>query len=103
VLPVMDETREEEVLACIVLKEGKPGDAARAAAIARELFDACYRTLAYHKAPGWIYFLDELPTTGTLKILKHMIFPAGTDPRRLPGMLDFRDIKIRPRETSSKA
>jgi crotonobetaine/carnitine-CoA ligase len=44
-----------------------------------------------------------LPTTGTLKILKHMIFPAGADPRQLPGMLDFRAMKIRPRDTASKA
>lgn len=90
VMAVHDETREEEVLACIVLGEGEQRDAA-----AETLFRYCYDRLAYYKAPGWIYFTDTLPTTGTQKIQKHQIFPGGTDPRSLPGMLDFRDRKKR--------
>lgn len=103
VLPVPDETREEEVLACVVLKEVVPADAESSRAAALDIFNTCYRRLAYHKAPGWIYFLDELPTTGTLKIQKHQIFQSGTDPRKLPGMLDFRAMKTRPRDNSAKA
>ena len=98
-----DETREEEVLACIVLKDGIPADAERARTLALDIFQTCYRRLAYHKAPGWIYFLDELPTTGTLKIQKHQIFPPGADPRALPGMLDLRPMKTRPRGVEAKA
>jgi len=90
VLAVPDETREEEVLACVVLHDDTARDA-----MAEMLFGHCYAQLAYFKAPGWIYFTDALPTTGTQKIQKHEIFPAGTDPRMLPGMFDLRERKKR--------
>ncbi|MCZ7659651.1 MAG: AMP-binding protein [Xanthobacteraceae bacterium] len=90
VLAVPDETREEEVLACVVLHEGAVPEAA-----ALTLFEHCHAELAYFKAPGWIWFTDSLPTTGTQKIQKHQVFPAGTDPRGLPGILDLRARKKR--------
>jgi len=90
VLAVPDETREEEVLACVVLHR----DEDRAAA-ADTLFAHCHAQLAYFKALGWIYFTDALPTTGTQKIQKHQLFPAGSVPRALPGMFDLRDRKKR--------
>jgi crotonobetaine/carnitine-CoA ligase len=92
VLAVPDEMREEEVLACIVLKEDRPHQQAAA-----DLFTWCFERLAYFKAPGWIHFVDALPTTGTQKIQKHQIFPRDTDPRNAPGMLDFRHAKKRDR------
>jgi crotonobetaine/carnitine-CoA ligase len=95
VLAVPDETREEEVLACVVLHDDRARDTA-----AEALFRHCYAQLAYFKAPGWIYFTDALPTTGTQKIQKHQIFPAGVDPRTLPGMFDLRERKKR---TTSRA
>lgn len=91
VLAVPDPIREEEVLACIVLREGRAGDAATADA----LFACCYDNLAYYKAPGWIHFASSLPTTGTQKIQKHQIFPAGSDVLSLPGMFDMRARKRR--------
>src|SRR5581483_2551056 len=90
VLAVPDETREEEVLACVVLHH----DGARRET-AEKLFRHCFAQLAYFKAPGWIYFADTLPTTGTQKIQKHQIFPVGADPRTLPGMFDLRALKVR--------
>ena len=90
VLAVPDEMREEEVLACVVLHHDIPREAA-----AETLFQHCYAELAYFKAPGWIWFTDTLPTTGTQKIQKHQIFPAGTDPREMAGMLDLRARKKR--------
>jgi len=90
VLAVPDETREEEVLACIVLSKGTADPDT-----AEQLFSYCYDNLAYFKAPGWIYFTDTLPTTGTQKIQKHAIFPAGCDPRALDGMIDLRPRKRR--------
>jgi len=92
VMAVKDEVREEEVLACIVLKAGR-GD--RDAA--EDIFRFCNERLAYFKAPGWIWFTDALPTTGTQKIQKHMIFPSTTDPRTLGGMIDLRELKRRVR------
>ncbi len=91
VLAVKDEVREEEVLACVVLKD-KPADAA---ATAKLLFEHCNANLAYYKAPGWLYLTDSIPTTATQKIQKHQIFEPGLDPRTLPGMMDLRTLKKR--------
>jgi acyl-coenzyme A synthetase/AMP-(fatty) acid ligase len=90
VIPVPDELREEEVFACVVLARTIDANDA-----ADTLFDHCNAELAYFKTPGWIYFADSLPTTGTQKIQKHRLFPDGTDPRTLPGVFDRRDRKKR--------
>ena len=89
VLAVPDEIREEEVMACVVPMAGQAGDAG----LADRLMDWSLAKLAYFKAPGWILFLDRLPTTGTQKVQKTQIFPRGEDPRRLPGALDLRERK----------
>ena len=91
VLAVPDEVREEEVMACIV---PMPGTTA-GAALAERLMDWCLERLAYFKAPGWILFVESLPTTGTQKVQKTQIFPRGEDPRRRPGTLDLRARKKR--------
>ncbi|HYD04866.1 MAG TPA: hypothetical protein VEC60_04030 [Reyranella sp.] len=39
--------------------------------------------------------MQSLPTTGTQKIQKHNIYPAGTDPRTLPETIDLRALKRR--------
>lgn len=93
VLAVPDEVREEEVLACVVLaEESMHRDRA---SVAREIFDFCHRNLAYYKAPGWMWFASEIPTTGTQKIQKHRIFEHGVDPRTLQGIHDLRSLKKR--------
>lgn len=94
VMAVADEVREEEVLACIVLKAGVPDDAAQAE-LAQSIFQHCHQAMAYYKAPGWIWFTPQIPTTGTQKIQKHAIFARGTDPRDAAGMVDLRALKKR--------
>ncbi len=94
VMAVKDALREEEVLACVVLKQPKPPED-----IAQTLVQHCQERLAYYKAPGWIHVLESLPTTGTQKIQKHGIYPADTDPRTLAGIIDMRALKRRRRET----
>jgi crotonobetaine/carnitine-CoA ligase len=90
VMAVKDELREEEVLACVVLKRKlEPGAAAEA------LFRYCYERLAYFKAPGWVHIVETLPTTGTQKIQKHTIYPGNTDPRTVTGVVDLRALKKR--------
>ena len=91
VLAVPDEIREEEVMACVVPMAGVTPDRALGEALAAW----CNVKLAYFKAPGWILFVDRLPTTGTQKVQKTEIFPRGEDPRRRPGALDLRDRKKR--------
>lgn len=90
VMAVPDELREEEVLACVVLKSAPPPER-----MADELFRFCLERLAYYKAPGFIHILPELPTTGTQKIQKHQIYPGGMDPRTHPDMVDLRARKRR--------
>ncbi len=90
VIPVDDEMRDEEVLACIVLNDVAPDRAQ-----ARQLFDRAFQELAYYKAPGWIIFLDSIPVTGTQKIQKHAIFAADEDPRLHASAFDFRELKKR--------
>ncbi len=96
VMAVPDDIREEEVLACIVLKPHarKVQDTA---ALLRSLFEHCEAGLAYFKTPGWVWFTEQIPTTGTQKIQKHSIFGADVDPRSLPGMHDLRAWKKRQR------
>ncbi len=95
VTAVKDEVREEEVLACLVLKSGARTSEVSDRAKAEALFRFCHERLAYYKAPGWIWFTHELPTTGTQKIQKHTLFPGLDDPRRAAGMMDLRSMKKR--------
>jgi crotonobetaine/carnitine-CoA ligase len=88
---VADELREQEVLACVVTMPG----AAAGAELAEALFEHCNARLAYFKAPGWVLFLDRLPTTGTQKVQKTQIFPADDDPRNRSGIVDLRARKRR--------
>jgi acyl-CoA synthetase (AMP-forming)/AMP-acid ligase II len=88
VIPVTDELRDEEVYACVVLKEGcdpspQLGD---------ELVRFSLERLAYFKVPGWIAFLESLPTTYTQKLRKGAIF-GDSDPRQHAAALDLRAIK----------
>jgi crotonobetaine/carnitine-CoA ligase len=94
VLAAPDEVREEEVMACVIAKPGiDVGDETARSTLARELFDWCFTRMAYFKAPGWILFVDSLPTGTSAKVQKIHIFPAGTDPRTQPGALDLRALK----------
>jgi acyl-CoA synthetase (AMP-forming)/AMP-acid ligase II len=93
VMAVKDELRDEEVLACIVLKRPLPSSEAATA-----LFHHCNERLAYYKPPGWVHVVESLPTTGTQKIQKHNIYPAGSDPRTLPDIIDLRALKRRDRK-----
>jgi acyl-CoA synthetase (AMP-forming)/AMP-acid ligase II len=92
VMAVKDELRDEEVLACVVLKRKVVENEA-----AMALFQHCNERLAYYKAPGWLHIVANLPTTGTQKIQKHNIYPADIDPRRLADVIDLRALKRRER------
>ena len=78
-------------MACVVPMAGWTADAP----LAEELAAWCLGRLAYFKAPGWILFVERLPTTGTQKVQKAQIFPRGEDPRRRPGAIDLRARKKR--------
>ena len=90
-MPVPDEVREEEVMACVVVADGHAADRATAEAIQRHAL----ANLAYFKAPGWVLFLDDLPKTATQKLQKSAIFAKDEDPRTRAGVIDLRDGKQR--------
>src|SRR5690606_10832212 len=91
VMAVHDEVRGEEVLACVV----PAAESSQESTLADELFQWCTERLAYYKAPGWMVFLEDLPSTSTQKIQKTKIFPADVDPRHHPLAFDLRDRKKR--------
>lgn len=89
VMAVRDELREEEVMACVIPRSPEAADER----LARELFDWACERLAYFKAPAWLLFVDQLPTTSSQKLKRVGMFPPGVDPRKQPGVLDFRALK----------
>jgi crotonobetaine/carnitine-CoA ligase len=91
VLPIEDELREEEVMACVVLSPGVAPERGAAEAI----FAHCRDQLAYYKIPGWIVFREALPVTTTTKIQKGLIFKADEDPKTVAGSYDLREEKRR--------
>lgn len=88
VLAVPDALRDEEVLACVVPGAG----VAASSELAHSLHAHARERLAYFKTPGWIYFVDALPVTGTQKVQKHRVFPNGFA-HDLPGLFDLRNEK----------
>ncbi|MFN0039927.1 MAG: AMP-binding protein, partial [Burkholderiales bacterium] len=94
VLAAPDEVREEEVMACVIVKSADDvSDEAKRRALAQHVFDWCYERMAYFKAPGWVLFVDSLPMGTSAKVQKIHIFPPGSDPRKQPGAIDLRAQK----------
>jgi acyl-CoA synthetase (AMP-forming)/AMP-acid ligase II len=88
VIAVPDSIRDEEVMACVVLKEknllGKQ--------TALSIQDWCLERLAYFKAPGHVAFLDSLPTTATNKVQKAKLADFAV---KAADSFDLRDRKKR--------
>ncbi|MEQ9529446.1 MAG: AMP-binding protein [Parvibaculaceae bacterium] len=91
VIAAPDELREEEVMACVVLKEGTEVTPE----LPKEIFNWCNEKIAYFKTPGWMIFLDSLPLTPSQRLQRTRIFPPGADPREQPGVVDLREMKKR--------
>lgn len=91
VLGVIDELRDEEVMACIIPQPGIDCTAG----LAQSIFNKAREHLAYYKLPGWIVFVDDLPRTGTQKVQKGLIFPSLDDPRKACNATDLRALKKR--------
>jgi crotonobetaine/carnitine-CoA ligase len=88
VIPVADELRDEEVFACVVLEE----ETQITPDLGEELVRFSLERLAYFKVPGWVAFMDDLPTTYTQKLRKGDIF-GDSDPCRHPTAVDLRHVK----------
>jgi acyl-CoA synthetase (AMP-forming)/AMP-acid ligase II len=88
---VADEVRGEEVMACIVPAPGASASPECAAAIV----DWTMERLAYYKAPGWISFVEELPTTATQKVQRGALRDLTDQLLRAPDTVDLRARKRR--------
>jgi acyl-CoA synthetase (AMP-forming)/AMP-acid ligase II len=88
VIAAVDPLREEEVLAVVV-----PSGGADRAALAGAVFGACADRLAYYKVPGWLLFVDALPTTSTQKVQKAALRSVAADPAGQAGIIDWRARK----------
>jgi acyl-CoA synthetase (AMP-forming)/AMP-acid ligase II len=91
VIAAADQLREEEVLACIVVKQGESEDFD----LAKALVEFCLERLAYFKAPGWVAFFESLPTTSTHKLQKGQILGADRTVKDLSKCFDVRHFKSR--------
>ena len=86
-----DAVRGDEVLACVVLREGMASSDNLAAGIVQHALDQ----LAYYKAPGYVAFVDALPLTPSQKIQRGQLRELA---HALPGQancIDTRAMKKR--------
>jgi acyl-CoA synthetase (AMP-forming)/AMP-acid ligase II len=88
VIAVPDAVRDEEVMACVVAKDRTPENLETASSIQ----DWCLERLAYFKAPGYVAFIEALPTTSTNKVQKAKLADFALDPQR---RFDLRHRKRR--------
>ena len=73
----------------------RPQRPARWSAEARAIFDWVYGRIAYFKAPGWIAFVTELPTTATQKIQRGALRESAGKLPGTAGCFDLRNFKRR--------
>lgn len=88
IIPVPDDLRDEEVYACVVAKTREQASSK----LAEDLVRFALQRLAYFKVPGWVAFVDHLPTTYSQKLRKGEIF-GDADPRQHETAIDLRAVK----------
>ncbi len=93
VTAVPDDVRGDEVMACVVPREGL--SELRRAAFAREILQFSLERLAYFKAPGYVGFCEQLPLTPTEKIQRSRLKELGRALLASPACVDLRELKKR--------
>jgi acyl-CoA synthetase (AMP-forming)/AMP-acid ligase II len=94
IIGVSDALRDEEVMACVVPPPGTTSDREAALSVQRW----CLERLAYFKAPGWVAFVETLPTTATNKVQKGQLAALGESLKTATTTHDLRDTKRRTRD-----
>lgn len=92
VLPIEDELRGEEVMALVQTDSGAGSEA-----LATDLVNHCLERLAYFKAPGYIAFVDHLPTTASQKLQRGEIRALGRRLHAEGAAFDVRALKRGPK------
>ncbi|VTU36663.1 AMP-binding protein [Variovorax sp. RA8] len=88
-----DPVRGDEVLACIVVRDGV--DASERARIAGSIVEHALAQLAYYKAPGYVAFVDALPLTASQKIQRGQLRELAQALPGQPHCIDTRAMKKR--------
>jgi acyl-CoA synthetase (AMP-forming)/AMP-acid ligase II len=91
VAAVADDTRGEEVLACIVPRASVIDPAAEAVDIVR----GALSDLSYFKVPGWIVFVESLPLTASQKVARGELKTMAQQLVGRPDCVDTRGLKRR--------
>lgn len=91
VTPVPDEIRGEEVFAFIV-PNAKVDDAK---ALANSIVQGCAERLAYHKVPGYVAIVDELPLSSTRKLARGEIKTLAAAAVDTGRAIDTRALKVK--------
>ena len=74
VIPVPDPIREQEVIACIRLKDGEDQGTVRP----EDVFSFCAARLAAYKVPRYLVYRDDFPRTASYKIQKEKLKADAT-------------------------
>lgn len=90
-VPAPDTLRQEEVVACIILKPS--AEPTRDSALS--IVEWTLKRIAYFKVPGGVVFVTELPTTSSKKLQKFRIFADGEDVFSRSDCFDVRSLKQR--------
>ena len=90
ILPVPDEIRGEEVMALVVPRNP---DAPRDAVLAEALVRHGLAELVYFKTPGYVAFVDALPTTASQKVQRGITRAMGRDLVDKGLAFDLRHLK----------
>ncbi len=98
VIPLEDDLRGEEVAALVVPSR----DVSNPAAVAESLVRETARRLSYYKLPGWISFVDSLPTTATQKIDRGAVRRLGRELAEAGAFVDLRSLKAKLRPDRRK-
>lgn len=88
-----DAVRGDEVLACIVVRDGV--SASERARIAGSIVEHALAQLAYYKAPGYVAFVDALPLTASQKIQRGQLRELAQALPGQPHCIDTRAMKKR--------
>jgi acyl-CoA synthetase (AMP-forming)/AMP-acid ligase II len=91
VTAVADDTRGEEVLACIVPRAPVTDPAAEAV----DIVHAALCDLSYFKVPGWVVFVDSLPLTASQKVARGELKTMAQQLVGRPDCVDTRGLKRR--------
>nr|MCK7670735.1 hypothetical protein [Bradyrhizobium sp. 2S1] len=91
VTPVPDDFRGEEVFAFIV-PNATVDDADM---LATSIVKACAERLAYHKVPGYVAIVDELPLSSTRKLARGEIKTLAAAAVAANRAIDMRQLKAK--------